>query len=282
MTTFYPLDIIRTHLQVDNSSNSSITAITKLIDEEGLGALYKGLGPVLFSLFCSNFTYFYTNNALKAIVKRITGNPVNVFQNLVVASLAGAVNVFATCPLWVANTRLKLQRKKSDGTKYTGLFDAVSKIAEQEGVLSLWNGCWASLVLVSNPTIQFVVYDKIKLFMERRALLDGRKYLNGKEIFLVGALAKAVATVMTYPIQLTQARMRATKRATTVDEKNKYRGTIDCLVKIFQQDGFLGWFRGLHVKIVQTVLTAAFQFLAYETIAGLIFRIMKLENQSKA
>jgi len=187
----------------------------------------------------------------------------------------------------------------------------LKKIAEEEGILSLWNGCLASLVLVSNPTINFVVYDKVKQIAMERAKAGGRKYLTSFEIFIIGAIAKAVATILTYPIQLAQSRMRAMKggpshggshshgshtKDTKDNNDNKdtkvtinplkesrpppevYRGTLHCLYVIFKRDGFFGWFRGLYVKLLQTVLTAAFQFVAYENIARFIFTIFKADT----
>ena len=41
-----------------------------------------------------------------------------------------------------------------------------------------------------------------------------------------------------------------------------------------RRDGIQGCFRGMTVKLWQTVLTAAFQFLAYEKISGFIFSLL--------
>jgi len=289
MTLFYPLDNIRTFLQIDNTNRSSLEILTTLIKEEGLESLYRGLGPVLISLGFSNFVYFYSNNMLKAIFKKLTGQKnISIAHNLIVASIAGCINVFVTCPLWVANTRLKLMKDKKESI---GLFSMVYKIAKEEGVLSLWNGCLASLVLVSNPTINFVVYDKIKQIAIENALKSGRRHLTSLEVFIIGAIAKAAATLFTYPIQLAQSRMRAMKggghghgktKETPGDTKQSkeehYKGTIHCLIVIFKKDGFFGWFRGLYVKLLQTVLTAAFQFMAYEKIVRIIFSIFKADT----
>jgi len=298
MTIFYPLDNIRTFLQVDSSKKSSIEVISNLVKEEGLGVLYRGLAPVLISLGFSNFVYFYSNNSLKILFKKLSGQKnISIVLNLLVASIAGCINVFTTCPLWVANTRLKVQKGKSKDNRYDGLLDAMIKIGKEEGIAALWNGCYASLALVSNPTIQFVVYDKIRAISMIRANKQGRTYLSSWEIFVIGAIAKAVATVLTYPVQLAQSILRATKghrkdaqpKHISTDKKDKietksetpeYSGTIDCLIKIFKRDGFFGWFRGLFVKLVQTVLTAAFQFMAYEKIARTIFTIFKLDASS--
>lgn len=71
MTTFYPLDHIRTHLQISKSDQrSTIEKIRELIERDGISSLYSGLGPILFSLAVSNFVYFYSYNALKAFEKK--------------------------------------------------------------------------------------------------------------------------------------------------------------------------------------------------------------------
>lgn len=60
MTTFYPLDNLRVRVQVnENSKLNSLQILQKLIEEEGVGALYRGLGPVLISLACSNFVFVF-------------------------------------------------------------------------------------------------------------------------------------------------------------------------------------------------------------------------------
>jgi len=141
MTTFYPLDQIRTFQQINPKGS-----IIKLVREEGIEVLYRGLKATLISLYASNFVYFYSNNLLKVLLRRYTGKKeISVVQNLIIASLAGVVNVLTTCPLWVANTRLKLQSKRGNDVKhrYDGLFDCLQKIIKEEGIETLWSGVWA-------------------------------------------------------------------------------------------------------------------------------------------
>jgi len=273
MTLFYPLDVIRTHQQVGKES------IMSLLKEEGISSMYKGLAPVIASLAASNFVYFYTNNLFKVLVRKFSGEKtVTVAQNLLVASLAGVVNVMTTCPMWVANTRLKLQSTKQNTLQesqnkqvpYTGLIDCMRRIYLEEGVQALWNGAGSSLMLVSNPTIHFVVYDKVKAIIDRRVKADGRKYLSSFEIFLTGAIAKALATIFTYPIQVAQSRQRANKDKSG----STFANTFKILADIFKADGVLGWFVGMNAKLIQTILTAAFQFLCYEQIQRIIFKVM--------
>jgi len=267
MSLFYPLDVIRTHKQVHKGS------VQDLIKDEGFSSMYRGLSAVLISLGCSNFVYFYTNNLLKVLIKQSTGQrDVTIPQNLFIATLAGVVNVLITCPLWVANTRLKLQSSKpKEGAKpFLGMWDALTRISKDEGVKALWGGTASSLMLVTNPVIHFVVYDKVKLVITNNSIASGKKHLTSAEIFLIGATAKALATIFTYPIQVAQSRQRAVVDKTS----STFSNTFKILYDIFKADGVMGWFAGMNFKLVQTILTAAFQFMCYEKIQRTIFAVM--------
>lgn len=170
------------------------------------------------------------------------------------------------------------------------MIDGLIKVYQEEGLSALWSGSTASLILVSNPTIQFVAYDKLKSFLNKK-----EKDFTSLEHFYLGALAKAIATLITYPIQVAQSVMRTKggkhgKHHNTEDNKLseekkpsegevKYKNTLDCLIKLFQKEGIFGWFKGLDVKMIQTVLTAAFHFVAYEKIVSIIFSMMKSKDK---
>lgn len=113
-------------------------------------------------------------------------------------------------------------------------------IYEQEGAGALWAGVIPSLWLVSNPSVQFVVYERIRVYMT--SVAERRKSaITAIEFFAMGALAKAAATYVTYPLQIAQSRLRADRKGKK-DENGKmaprkYKGTMDCLAKLLQKDG---------------------------------------------
>jgi len=78
------------------------------------GTLYRGLVPVLESLCVSNFVYFYSFHGLKAYISEKI--PASAVRDLCLGSVAGIINVLTTTPLWVVNTRMKMQElPSSDG-----------------------------------------------------------------------------------------------------------------------------------------------------------------------
>ncbi len=290
ISTFYPLNIIRIKLQVDEKLKSqSVLSVAKSIaEEEGIQGLYKGWWSSVVSLGASNFVYFYTYNAFKTaylkVLKEGKQKTIDPITNLIIASVAGVINVLATTPLWVAGVRLSTQAKKgasgSSSDNYKGVADCLSRIASEEGVGALWKGVGPSLVLVSNPSIQFVTYERLRGPMEKLAEKRGSP-ITSLEFFVMGAIAKAVATVLTYPLQLAQSRLRADKGKEGNRKEKNYKSTLDVLNKVYKLEGAMGWFKGMEAKLWQTVLTAAFQFLTYETVFRVFSGLFLKQTDSK-
>ncbi|XP_035470376.2 peroxisomal membrane protein PMP34 isoform X1 [Scophthalmus maximus] len=317
MTIFFPLDTARLRLQVDENRKAKSTPaiLAEIIKEEGLLAPYRGWFPVICSLCCSNFVYFYCFHSLKA--NWLKGKQSAPSTDLIVGITAGIVNVLITTPLWVVNTRLKLQGSKFRNadiqmTNYSGILDAFVQIVRDESVGALWNGTFPSLLLVLNPAIQFMIYEGLKRQLRRGVPRE----LSSVEVFIIGAVAKAVATAVTYPLQTIQSILRGRggslepipanigrearytldrtpdyHRAIKFGQYNKSTNqskflsslrTVKCLlVNRVRKHGMVGLFKGLEAKLLQTVLTAALMFLLYEKIASCTFSIMGLSNNYK-
>jgi hypothetical protein len=95
-----------------------------------------------------------------------------------------------TLPVSVIATRqqtLPPDERKSFISTATGI------IAE-DGVISLWTGFRASLVLSINPAITYGVFERLKsMHVKNRT----RKSLRPHEAFVLGALSKTLATIVT-------------------------------------------------------------------------------------
>uniref|UniRef100_A0A4X1VWA4 Solute carrier family 25 member 17 n=1 Tax=Sus scrofa TaxID=9823 RepID=A0A4X1VWA4_PIG len=195
----------------------------------------------------------------------------------------GVVNVLLTTPLWVVNTRLKLQGAKFRNedivpTNYSGIIDAFHQIIRDEGISALWNGTFPSLLLVFNPAIQFMFYEGLK-----RQLLKKRMKLSSLDVFIIGAIAKAIATTVTYPMQTVQSILRFGRHR--LNPENRTLGSLRNVLYLLHQRvrrfGIMGLYKGLEAKLLQTVLTAALMFLVYEKLTATTFMVMGLKRASK-
>ncbi|KAG1690483.1 hypothetical protein DVH05_019423 [Phytophthora capsici] len=299
MALLYPLDQIKTIMQVEaneleeeeeKQTVDAAKALTKRLSKDfwtqALRILkkkkwqvYQGHVSTQIALGSSNFIYFFCYNGLKTqLLKRLqlqnrqmSGN-ITPVQNLALSCLAGVVNVYICAPLWVANMRLK----SKDATKYSGVLDCLRKVTANEGFLSLWNGTLASLVLVSNPVIHYVSYERMKiaLLKKRHTIGPAGAALSALDIFMLGALAKSFTTVVTYPLQVAQSLMRVQQKMPTT-ESTQATGLTGCLAQIYADRGVAGYFAGLQAKLLQTVLTAAISLVTYEKLLTLILLLMR-------
>lgn len=271
MATFFPLDTVRSRLQLEENreAKNTLAMIRELTSKEGPHTLYRGMVPVLQSLCASNFVYFYTFHGLKMLRSRRNQTAGN---DLLVASIAGVINVLTTTPLWVVNTRLKMKGigsvTEKNNNDYNTLYDGLLHIWKYEGLEKLWAGTFPSLLLVANPAIQFMTYESIKRKIDASSSgIQPPAWV----FFAIGAIAKTVATTLTYPLQLIQTKLRHGHKYPDLPPN---AGTIQILFYILKKQGIFGLYKGMEAKLLQTVLTAALMFLTYEKISRFVFRIL--------
>lgn len=192
-------------------------------------------------------------------------------RDLFLGTIAGVVNVMTTTPFWVVNTRLKTMIARP----YTNLLNGLYYIWKTEGAQGLWAGAIPSLMLVSNPALQFMMYEALK---RRVAKLSATP--STMTIFMIGAVAKTFATILTYPLQLIQTKLRHGRKTGDKSMKNlsSNAGVLQMLLTLLKANGFAGLFVGLEAKLMQTVLTAALMFTAYEKIAKFVMTLLIRNN----
>ena len=78
---------------------------------------------------------------------------------------------------------------------------------------------------------------------------------------MLGGVSKIVASVATYPYQVIKSKLQQREAEL---EHHRYRGMIDCGMKIWKSQGFIGFFRGLMPNILKVVPSSALTFLVYE------------------
>jgi adenine nucleotide transporter 17 len=224
------------------------------------GEIFAGVGPVVSTFSASNFVFFLAHQIMK---QSLYENDSRLSRALMASSLAGAINVLLTNPLWVANLRFVQGRAESKN-----LWSEIHFIARTEGISNLWSGTQTSLLLVANPVLQFFCYEQLKHLTIRRR---HDRSLSSAQAFGLGFLAKAIATLVTYPLQLAQVLQRL----------HHYNGTMDCLQQVCRHQGPAALYMGLQAKLWQTTLTAAITFLTYEQILQAVHKAIVIVTSKR-
>lgn len=165
----------------DAHYTSSIDAIRKILEDEGITGLYTGINGSLLGVTSTNFAYFYWYSVVRSLYlsSQSIPNPPGTAMELWLGAVAGAVAQVFTIPVSVITTRQQTQPK---GEK-RGLLDTGREVVHSEdGWPGLWRGLKASLVLVANPAITYGAYQRL-----RDLLYPGKASLRPWESFCKSA-----------------------------------------------------------------------------------------------
>eukprot|EP00756_Hemistasia_phaeocysticola_P040659 Hpha_TRINITY_DN16874_c2_g4::TRINITY_DN16874_c2_g4_i1::g.150765::m.150765/K13354/SLC25A17, PMP34; solute carrier family 25 (peroxisomal adenine nucleotide transporter), member 17 len=242
---------------------ASLRIVKESLGEDGIGRLYSGLGSALYgqALIQAAYYYFYSSLSARAAARRPAGTQGGFLENVVVSSLAGAAGATLTNPLWVVNAR-KVRTGSKDSTPAI-----LTQIVREEGVTGLMRGLRAALVLVSNPTVAYTVFERLKA-----ALLRGKpagSALTAREVFAVSAFAKLIATLCTYPYLLAKTTLQAQQRG----EEKQGSGVGSIIRSVYKEGGIPALYKGVNSKMWQSILTAALLFVLQEKCVKLVVRI---------
>lgn len=99
---------------------------------------------------------------------------------------------------------------------------------------------------------------------------------------LYGSTSKIVASLSTYPYQVVKSRLQqgdvlqprenvsSSNTSKPIRSPPKYRGTIDCIIKIWKFEGIFGFFRGAVPSSLRSAPAAGITLLVYEETSRLL------------
>ncbi|EED16887.1 peroxisomal carrier protein, putative [Talaromyces stipitatus ATCC 10500] len=266
----YPLDIVKTKIQVqvksrkDTSSNteatphyeSTLDAINKIFQDEGLTGLYNGINGALIGVASTNFAYFYWYSVVRAlyIASGRGSNTPGTAVELSLGAVAGAIAQIFTIPVSVVTTRQQTQSK--DDKK--GLLETAREVVDgEDGWTGLWRGLKASLVLVVNPAITYGAYQRLK-----EVLFPGKNNLRPWEAFVLGAMSKALATLATQPLIVAKVGLQS--KPPPSRQGKPFKGFIEVMQYIIEHEGTLSLFKGIGPQIVKGLLVQGLLMMTKE------------------
>lgn len=265
-------------LAVAVRKSATVEAAQTIIKEKGVLGLYSGLESALYGITLTNFIYYYfyefTSNVFlksNALTTR-KGKGLLTLQLMATGAIAGAITCVGLNPFWVANTRTMTSNL---GGKSASTFRTLLNIIENDGVGALFAGVFPALVLVANPIIQYTIFEQIKNVIIAR---NGKRSFTAVKAFFIGAFGKLVATALTYPYITLKSRMHVKKKAVkaATGAKEVELSMVQEISKIVKEEGLEGLYRGLSVKLLQSISTAAFLFYFKEELLVGLVRLVEI------
>lgn len=256
-TLVAPIERVKLLLQVQDSNKNIAPenrykgigdCFSRVAKEQGIGSFWRGnLANVIryfptqaLNFACKDFykQYFCPYNPKKEPIKFFIGNCAS-------GGAAGATSLTVVYPLDFGRTRLAADVGSGKAREFTGLVDCLAKVARSDGPQGLYRGFGISVVgIIAYRAAYFGMFDSGKALL----FADSKK----ANFFAMWGFAQFVtvsAGIVSYPLDTVRRRlmMQSGKKGADI----QYTGTIDCFVKIAQQEGIKAFFKGSLSNVIR-------------------------------
>mmetsp|Transcript_11174 Transcript_11174/g.30915 ORF Transcript_11174/g.30915 Transcript_11174/m.30915 type:complete len:305 (-) Transcript_11174:409-1323(-) len=262
----YPLEVLKTRMQAlddddEDKDKGMWEYAATLYDKQGAGVYFQGIETSAVQSAMEKAFYFFAYTVLKQMHGVITLQPsssMGASTNLALGCLAEWAHLPITMPIDCLTTAIQTNTKKESAV-------ALMLSILQKG--DMYKGLQAYYVLCFKPALQYTVFEQVK-----KTVLKGRKNksLTAGEAFLLGMVARAVATIAVFPFLRAKVVMQTRKKKPDADEVDATPppSLMSMLWEMYQTDGIGGLYQGLGPELTRGVFSAALMLMIKEQING--------------
>ncbi|XP_031489289.1 adenine nucleotide transporter BT1, chloroplastic/mitochondrial-like [Nymphaea colorata] len=184
-------------------------------------------------------------------------------RRLISGAVAGAVSRTAVAPLETIRTHLMVG---SSGNSTTEVF---RNIMETEGWKGLFRGNFVNVIRVApSKAIELFAYDTVRKHLSPKPGESPRVPVPAS--LVAGAIAGISSTLCTYPLELVKTRITI--------QRGIYNNTLHAFLKIVEEEGPGGLYRGLTPSLIGVVPYAATNYFVYDTLRKAYGKVFKTEE----
>ena len=230
----FPLEKLKTRLASAPVKGPSLTV---LVSELGVSGLYAGSSTKTVQSMMGKFLYFLYYSTLRKLAMG-EDKTISALGDIFCGYIAELLQLPVTIPIEVISTRMQMK----EGVNPRQAFEELWK----QGPGALWKGLDWSVLCGFMPALQYALYEQFKVAV----LAKQRGGLTSAQAFVLGAVARAIATVAVFPF--TRAKVVAQSR-----NKDQKQTVLEILLEDVKKDGILSLYRGILPELLRGVLTAA-------------------------
>ncbi|KAJ9465770.1 Succinate/fumarate mitochondrial transporter [Diplonema papillatum] len=269
----HPVDTVKTRVQAERVGGVRFAgvadAVKRTFTEEGFGAFYKGLAPVVLSVVpkvaiqyvgLATFLPFARQLAPEAAPRWSHASAAGVLTGVVQATLVVA-------PLELLKNRQQVLRTLASAhdAKPPSLRGLFGDILRTEGVRGFYKGLLATVLRQC-----WGLFIKFGGYMGLREVLTARlapgERLQPYHHMLCGGGTNVLVGLLVSPLDVVKTRLQ-------LSEGPRAPRIRDCVSKIVREEGWQAFFRGASMRVVRIAPGGAIQFATAEWVAAHIFGV---------
>lgn len=221
--------------------------------QEGLKGYMRGFTPSMLKNTLNSGTYFSMLYYFEHMYRAMPFVP-NHMAEMLASGSAKTIQTVICNPLIVIKTRFEVVGFQ----EYAHTWDAARKIMAQEGAAGFFTGLKISLI--RDVPFSGIFYPFYNFFKDKYCILFGLNFHDhmssadrAMKLAYITSLASfsanVVSCVVTHPLDL--IRTRVYFQFYNKDKTQHYNSITEAILKIYEHDGFQGYFRGLLPRIAR-------------------------------
>jgi len=247
------MDLTKTRLQLMPKGTSPVAVARDIVAKDGVAGLYNGVSASILRQAVYGTARLGLHGEFSAYLKRQQqaaggGSDLAAWKSAASAMLSGALASIVGTPMDVCLVRMQADgmKPKAEQRGYTGVFNALARIAREEGVAKLWTGF--------EPTAFRAVAMNVGMMASYDQAEQVIRKFNGDGLstnLAAAAISGLTASLTSLPFDMMKTRLQNMKPDPATG-KFPYAGVVDCGTKIVQAEGVLTLWRGLSAYMART------------------------------
>ena len=233
-----------------------INCFTRVAAEQGIISFWRGNFTNVIRYFPTQaFNFAFKDSIKKLFPKYDSKKEFGMFflTNMASGGLAGAGSLCIVYPLDYARTRLASDVGDGKSKTFNGLADCLIKTAKGPGgVLALYNGFGVSVAgIIPYRGVYFGMYDSLS---DLNPLKNERSIIGFASKFAIAQATAITAGYASYPFDTVRRRLQM--QSEKPKDQWLYKGTLDCFLKVWKNEGPSAMFKGAGANALRTVGSA--------------------------
>ncbi|XP_061193266.1 mitochondrial substrate carrier family protein ucpB-like isoform X2 [Saccostrea echinata] len=251
-----PIDVIKIRMQLENelSVHKGLEAIrnryydgfikggARIVKDEGVGGLYKGLFPSLIREGSYSTIRFGAYEPLKVYFGATDPAHTPLWKKICAGAISGTIGSAIATPTDLIKVRMQAQGKLFEGEipRYTSTLAAFREIIVTQGLRGLYIGVGPTVKRAAILTAtQIPSYDHAKHTILNAGLMTEGPYLH----VISSMIAGFMTALTTSPVDVIKTRIM-NQQTNVAHHEKVYKNAFDCFFKILRSEGPLGLYKG--------------------------------------
>merc|ERR1712048_570805 len=260
-----PIDMVKVRIQLlagTADAAGPITIASNMMKNEGLGAFYTGLTAGLTRQVVYTGARLGLFDKFTVMLQKEKGEKLSFARNAAAALGAGGIAALFGNPADLAPIRMQadsmLPAAEREG--YSNVFTALGLIAKKEGAMGWMAGCGPTATRAMALNFGMLAFNA-----SGKDLLQSLGVTGAPQVFGASAIAGFFASFFSLPFDFVKTMLQKQKPDPTTGEL-KYKGSLDCAMKIMAEGGPLRFYAGFPTFYVRIAPHAMITLIAQDAI----------------